>query len=210
MFSREERINRIITQGKKNWILRRRRENLNLPFETHAYAVRVNHTIMLIFHYFSRSKSESESIYPPSFLSLHRPSINYSNNFHARLPTTHGRPLFGLRGLVASLESSLFKLCRLVWADNSAITFQRIETGISFEPSRRRLRIRLIRKRRESNNIREKWAYREIFFPSRLSVEANIYTREINGQTLAKLIFAETSYQIRCFSCWVTRKTVTQ
>lgn len=128
MFSREERINRIITQGKKNWILRRRRENLNLPFETHAYAVRVNHTIMLIFHYFSRSKSESESIYPPSFLSLHRPSINYSNNFHARLPTTHGRPLFGLRGLVASLESSLFKLCRLVWADNSAITFQRIET----------------------------------------------------------------------------------
>lgn len=127
MFSREERINRIITQGKKkNWILRRRRENLNLPFETHAYAVRVNHTIMLIFHYFSHSKNES--IYPPSFLSLHRPSINYSNNFHARLPTTHGRPLFGLRGLVASLESSLFKLCRLVWADNSAITFQRIET----------------------------------------------------------------------------------
>lgn len=40
--------------------------------------------------------------------------------------------------------------------------------------------------------------YREIFFPI-IRSKANIYTREINGQTLTNLIFAETSYQIRCF-----------
>lgn len=55
---------------------------------------------------------------PPHSLSLHWPSINYSNNFHARLPTAHERPLFGLRGLVASLESSLLIN---VGADNSTI-----------------------------------------------------------------------------------------
>lgn len=58
---------------------------------------------------FPRARA-SRSIPSPPYLSLHWPSINYSNNFHARLPTAHGRPLFGLRGLVkSSLELSLFK-----------------------------------------------------------------------------------------------------
>lgn len=71
------------------------------------------------------------------------------------------------------------------------------------------MRIRLIcEERGESSDIRVKnnrrvginrRISRNIFPHPIIRSKANIYTREINGQTLANLIFAETSYQIRCF-----------